>query len=157
MPFAPGWVSLTRRNLEDHAMSDFAHARICIRHASGSVEIQAPAGEVTWLDLSGLHALPIAAGKEGRRKRRFLTSLLFFGCSTAFAAYVGFVSSNHLFSAASRAEASALEQPGQQQALLPGLAMPSTIQVPRAVPAPVPEPMPHPAAHDADPFGLRLK
>lgn len=138
-------------------MSDFTHARICIRHASGSVEIQAPAGEVTWLDLSGLHALPIATGKRVRRKRRLLTTILLFGCSAAVGAGVGFVSSNRPFSAASRAEASALEQPGQQQALLPGLAMPNAVQASRGVPAPAPQPLPQPAAHDADPFGLRLK
>ena len=133
-------------------MSDFTHARICIRHTSGSVEIQAPAGEVTWLDLSGLHALPITTG---RGKRRLLTSLLFFGCSAAFAAYVGVVSSNHLFSAASRAEASALEQPGQQQAFLPDMVAPSAAPAPRALPAPAPGSLPQPPAPSVDPFGLK--
>ena len=138
-------------------MSDFTHARICIRHASGSVEIQAPAGEVTWLDLSGLHALPIATGKGVRRKRRLLTTILFFGCSAAVGGGVGFVSSNRPFSAASRAEASALERSAQQQAFLPGLAMPNAVQASRGLPVPATEPRPQPAAHDADPFGLRLK
>lgn len=138
-------------------MSDFTHARVCIRHASGSVEIQAPAGEVTWLDLSGLHALPVATGKGVRRKRRLLMSCFFLGCSATVGAGIGFVSSNRPFPVASRAEASALEQPAQQQAFLPSLAVPNIVQAPRGVPAPAPEPTPQPAAHDADPFGLRLK
>jgi len=138
-------------------MSDFTHARICIRHASGSVEIQAAAGETTWLDLSGLHALPVATGKGPRRKRRFLTTFLVLGCSAAVGAGIWFVSSNRSFPAASRAEASALEQPAPQQALLPGLAAPSVLQAPREARPPALGFLPQPAAHDADPFGLRLK
>ncbi len=134
-------------------MSDFTHARICIRHNSGSVEIQAPAGEVTWLDLSGLHALPIANGKGGRRKRRLLTTFVFLGFSAAAAAAgeagVVFMSNSRAFSAGTRAEASALEQ----SALLPDFATANAIQAPRVLPAP--GPLPHPAAHDADPFGLK--
>jgi hypothetical protein len=133
-------------------MSDFTHARICIRHASGSVEIQAPAGEVTWLDLSGLHALPVVASKGFRRKRPLLTAFLFLGCSAAVGAGVVFVGSDRPFPAASRAEASALEQ-----VPLPGLAVPSALQAPRAVQVPALGSLPQPAAHDADPFGLRLK
>jgi hypothetical protein len=138
-------------------MSDFTHARVCIRHASGSVEIQAAAGETTWLDLSGLHALPVATGKGFRRKRRLLTTLLFLGCSTAVGAGIWFVNSSRPFPAASRAEASALEQAAPQQALLPGLAGPSVLQAPREAQAPALGSLPQPAAHDADPFGLRLK
>ncbi len=137
-------------------MSDFTHARICIRHASGSVEIQAAAGETTWLDLSGLHALPVATGRGPRRKRRLLATFLVLGCS-AVGAGVWFVNSSRPFPAASRAEASALEQPALQQALLPGLAVPSVLQAPREVQAPTPGSLPQPAAHDADPFGLRLR
>ncbi len=132
-------------------MPDFTHARVCIRHGSGSVEIQAPAGEVTWLDLSGLHALPIANGKGVRRKRRFLTTFLFFGCSAAVGAGVGFVSSNRPFSAAIRAEASALKQP----ALLPDFAPANGAPPPRALPDPVSGPVSQPSAPDADPFGLK--
>ncbi len=130
-------------------MSDFTHARICIRHKSGSVEIQAPAGEVTWLDLSGLHALPIANGKGGRRKRRLLTTFVFLGFSAAAAAGVVFMSNSRALSAGTRAEASALEQ----SALLPDFATANAIQAPRVLPAP--GPLPHPAAQDADPFGLK--
>lgn len=132
-------------------MSDFTHARICIRHGSGSVEIQALAGEVTWLDLSGLHALPIANGKGGRRKRRLLTTFVFLGFSAAAAGGAGvvFMSNSRAFSGGTRAEASALEQ----SALLPDFATANAIQAPRVLP--VPGPLPHPAAHDADPFGLK--
>ena len=132
-------------------MSDFTHARICIRHASGSVEIQAPAGEVTWLDLSGLHALPIASGKEGRRKRRLLTACFFLGCSAAVGAGVGFVSSGRSLSAGVRAETSALERP----ALLPEFAIANPVQAPRALPPAASGPVVQPAAPDADPFGLK--
>ena len=126
-------------------MSDFTHARVCIRHASGSVEIQAPAGEVTWLDLSGLHALPVVASKGFRRKRPLLTAFLFLGCSAAVGAGVVFVGSDRPFPPASRAEASALEQ----------VPVPSIGQALRSGPVPAAGPLP--AAHDADPFGLRLK
>lgn len=138
-------------------MSDFTHARICIRHASGSVEIQAPAGEVTWLDLSGLHALPVTAGREGRRKRRLLLTCFFLGGSAAVGGGVAFMSSSRTLPPGIRAEASVLERSAQQQAFLPGLAMPNTVQASRGLPASAPEPLPQPAAHDADPFGLRLK
>ena len=134
-------------------MSDFTHARICIRHASGSVEIQAPAGEVTWLDLSGLHALPIAAGQEGRRKRHLLKVLLVFGFSAAVVAGTVFMSNNRTFLTAPRAETSTLEQP----ALLPDFTTPNAVQAPRALPAPASGSLPQPAARDADPFGLRVK
>ena len=136
-------------------MSDFTHARICIRHGSGSVEIQAPAGEVTWLDLSGLHALPIVTGKEGRRKRRLLITCLFLGCSAAVVAGVGFASSGRSIPSSVRAEASALERSAAQQAFLPDLATSSAVQVLRGVPAAAPEPMPQPGAPGADPFGLK--
>lgn len=134
-------------------MSDFTHARICIRYNSGSVEIQAPAGEVTWLDLSGLHALPIANGKEGRPKRRLLTTFVFLGFSAAAAggAGVAFMSNSRALSAGTRAEASALER----SALLPDFATANAIQAPRALPPVASGPLPQPAASDADPFGLR--
>ena len=138
-------------------MSEFTHARVCIRHASGSVEIQAPAGEVTWLDLSGLHVLPIAAGKEGRRKRRLLLTCFFLGGSAMVGGGVAFMSSGRTLSPGIRAEASMLERSAPQQAFLPDLAMPSAVQAPRGLPVPAPEPTPQPAARDADPFGLRLK
>lgn len=136
-------------------MSDFTHARVCIRHGSGSVEIQAPAGEVTWLDLSGLHAVPIGSGKEGRRKRRLLITCFSFGCSAAVGVGVGVMSSGRSISPGVRAEASALERSAAQQAFLPDLAAPSAVQVPRGVPAAAPEPTPQPAAPGADPFGLK--
>lgn len=132
-------------------MSDFTHARVCIRHGSGSVEIQAPAGEVTWLDLSGLHALPLATGKEGRRKRRFLIAFFFLGCSAAAGVGVALTSNSRPFSAGVRADASALERP----ALLPDFATANAAQAPRALPAPASGPLPQPAAPDADPFGLK--
>lgn len=138
-------------------MSDFTHARICIRHASGSVEIQAPAGEVTWLDLSGLHALPVTAGKEGRRKRRLLLTCFFLGGSAMVGGGLAFMSSGRTLSPGIRAEASALERSAQQQAFLPSLAVPNVVQAPRGALASAPEPTPQSAAHDADPFGLRLK
>ena len=134
-------------------MSDFTHARVCIRHSSGSVEIQAPAGEVTWLDLSGLHALPIASGKEGRRKRRLLITCFSLGCSAAVG--VGVMSNGRSIPPGVRAEAAALERSATQQAFLPDLAAPSAVQVPRGVPAAAPEPTPQPAAPGADPFGLK--
>lgn len=123
-------------------MPDFTHARVCIRHGSGSVEIQAPAGEVTWLDLSGLHA---------RRGRRLLTSILFLGCSAVVGAGAGFMSSSRPFSAGVRAEASALERP----ALLPELATANAVQVPQALPSPASGPAAQPTAPGADPFGLK--
>ena len=123
-------------------MSDFTHARVCIRHGSGSVEIQAPAGEVTWLDLSGLHA---------RRGRRLLTSILFLGCSAVVGAGVGFVSSSRPLSAGVRAEASALERP----TLPPEFAAANTVQVPRALPPGASGPAAQPVTPDADPFGLK--
>jgi hypothetical protein len=138
-------------------MPDFTHARICIRHASGSVEIQAPAGEVTWLDLSGLHALPIATGKEGRRKRRLLLTCFFLGGSAAVGGGVAFMSSSRILSPGIRAEASVLERSAPQQAFLPDMAMPNAVQASRALREPASEPAPQPAARDADPFGLRLK
>jgi len=132
-------------------MSDFTHARVCIRHGSGSVEIQAPAGEVTWLDLSGLHALPIANGKEGRRKRRLLITCFFLGCSAAAGVGVALSSNSRALSAGVRADASALERPG----LLPDFATANAISAPRALPAPASGLLPQPAAPDADPFGLK--
>ncbi len=132
-------------------MSDFTHARVCIRHGSGSVEIQAPAGEVTWLDLSGLHALPISNGKAFRWRRRLLTSVLFLGCSAAAGVGVALTSNSRPFSAGVRAEASALERP----ASLPDFATANAVQVPRALPSPASGPLPQPAAPDADPFGLK--
>jgi len=132
-------------------MSDFTHARVCIRHGSGSVEIQAPAGEVTWLDLSGLHALPIAAGKGGRRKRRLLITFFFLGCSAVAGVGVALMSNSRSLSAGIRAEASALERP----ALLPDFATASAVQTPRALPPSASGPMAQPAAPDADPFGLK--
>ena len=132
-------------------MSDFTHARICIVHASGSVEIQAPAGEVTWLDLSGLHALPVAGSKGFRRGRRFLTSILFLGCSAVVGAGAGFMSSSRPLSAGVRAEASALERP----ALLPEFAAANAVQVPQALPPPASGPAAQPAVSGADPFGLK--
>ena len=138
-------------------MSDATHARICIRHASGSVEIEAPAGEVTWLDLSGLHALPVPGGMGFRRKRPVLKTFLLLGCFAAVGGGVWFVGSNLPFPAASRAEASALEQVVQQQALLPGLTPPIAPRTLQGAPGPAPGSPPQPTTHDADPFGLRLK
>ena len=135
-------------------MSDFTHARICISHASGSVEIQAPAGEVTWLDLSGLHALPVIAGNGVRPKRRVMTTLALLGCSAAIGAGVEFMSSNHPSSTVSLADAAAALAVPQQPIPL-DMPVPSIGQAPRAVPAPLLGGQP--AAHDADPFGLRLK
>ena len=123
-------------------MSDFTHARICIRHGSGSVEIQAPAGEVTWLDLSGLHA---------RRGRRLLTSILFLGCSAVVGAGAGFMSSSRPLSTGIRAEASALERP----ALLPDFATINAVQAPRALPPVASGSAAQPTAPDTDPFGLK--
>ena len=136
-------------------MSDFTHARVCIRHGSGSVEIQAPAGEVTWLDLSGLHALPLASGKEGRRKRRLLVACFFLGSSAAVGTGLGFMSSSRSIPPGVRAEAAALERSAMQQGVLPDLAVPNAVQVPRGVPAVAPEPTPQPTAPGADPFGLK--
>lgn len=132
-------------------MSDFTHARICIRHASGSVEIQAPAGEVTWLDLSGLHALPTLSGKRFRRKRRLVTTCLFLCCSAAVGGGVAFISSSRPLSAGARVEASALERP----ALLPDFATVNAVQAPRALPPVASGPTAQPATPDADPFGLK--
>jgi len=136
-------------------MSEFTHARICIRHGSGSVEIQAPAGEVTWLDLSGLHAVAIANGKRPRWGRRFLATFLFFGCSAAVGVGVGVASSGRSFSAGSRAEVSVLDRPTPQQAFLPDLAVSNAVQAPRVLPPAASGPLPQPAAPDADPFGLK--
>lgn len=138
-------------------MSDFTHARVCIRHGSGSVEIQAPAGEVTWLDLSGLHALPIAAGKDGRWKRRLLLTCFFLGGSAVIGGGLVFMSSGRTLPPGIRAEASMLERSAPQQAFLPDPAMPNAAQASRTLREPAPEPTPRPAARDADPFGLRLK
>ena len=135
-------------------MSDFTHARICIRHASGSVEIQAPAGEVTWLDLSGLHALPVVASKGFRRKRPFLTAFLLLGCFAAVGAGIVLVDSNHPSPTVSLADAAAAFAAPQQPVPL-DMPLPSAGQAPRGVPAPAPGSQP--AAHGADPFGLRLK
>ena len=137
--------------------ADFTHARICIRHASGAVEIQAPAGEVTWLDLSGLHALPIPAGTGFRRKRRLVTTCVFLCCLAAVGSGVAFMFNGRAVPSGIRAEASVLERSGPQQAFLPDMAMPNAVQASRTLREPAPEPMPQPAAHDADPFGLRLK
>ena len=136
-------------------MSDATHARICIRHASGSVEIEAPAGEVTWLDLSGLHALSVPGGSGFRRKRPALKTLMFLGCFAAVGGGVWFVG-NYL-PAGSRAEASALERAASQQAFLPGPALPNAPQTLQGAQVPALGSPPQPAAHDADPFGLRLK
>lgn len=130
-------------------MSDFTHARVCIRHGSGSVEIQAPAGEVTWLDLSGLHVLPI--GNEGRGKRRFLITFVFLGCSAAVGVGAGIMLSARSLPTGLRAEASALERP----ALLPDFATANAVQAPRALPPPASGSVAQPPAPDADPFGLK--
>ena len=127
-------------------MSDFTHARVCIRHGSGSVEIQAPAGEVTWLDLSGLHALPIATGNEGRRKGRLLIACLLFGCSAVAGVGVSVASSSHFIPDGVRAEVPAMERSAAQQAFLSDVAAANTVQAPRGVPA---------AAPGTDPFGLK--
>lgn len=136
-------------------MSDFTHARVCIRHASGSVEIQAPAGEVTWLDLSGLHALPVVASNGFRRKRPLLTAFLFLGCSAAVGAGVVFVGSDRSPPLVAHSEPSALELAAPQQPIPLGVPVPSIGQALRSGPVPAAGPLP--AAHDADPFGLRLK
>ena len=136
-------------------MPDFTHARVCIRHGSGSVEIQAPAGEVTWLDLSGLHALPVASGNEGRRKRRLLVTSAFLVCSVAVGVGLGSMSSGRSIPSGVRAEAAALVRSAAQQAFLPDLAVPNAVQFRRGVPTVAPEPTPQPAASGADPFGLK--
>ena len=107
-------------------MSDFTHARICIRHASGSGEIQAPAGEVTWLDL---------------------------GCSAVVGGAAGFMSSTSPLSAGIRAEASALERPALPPEFATTTA--HAVQVPQVLPPSASGPVTQPAASDADPFGLK--
>ena len=128
-------------------MSESNHARICIRHAGGSVEILAPAGEVTTLDLTGLHA-----AKRGRRWRR-LGGRTLLACGLIAIGAVGAIGTGAMQTGGGYASSAGLRAALEGPPSLPDLG--AAIGTPRPLP-PIPSgPSAQPPAADADPFGLK--